>query len=243
MKPKIEHSLPISQEDLEIERRSAEAEKYVARLEARAEKGILGESKHPTKFIIEKETVSVKRSDTDVKFATQHFTVARSNPHAPFTYFKIKDLSNTSEVEVLMRTDAGLENVGLPGVMLERLVEYIRTESFGALGDFDCGSFAHFMAGVPYTSGIFNPEDWDISLLVDESEQKAGDIIMIGGDEDYTVQNTDVQKTITHLAVYLGSGLYLSKFGASGKLIVANIEEMKKGFGGTTVYRLSVPQI
>jgi cell wall-associated NlpC family hydrolase len=97
------------------------------------------------------------------------------------------------------------------------------------------------MAGVSHNFGQFNPEEWDISPLVNESEQKAGDVILIGGDEDYTVQDAHVRKTITHLAVYLGSGFYLSKFGVSGKLIVANIEEMKKGFGGTAVYRLRVP--
>jgi hypothetical protein len=131
MKPKMEQSPSInheelvttgegghsSEEDSVINRRSAEAERRVANLEAKAEKGMLGVSKHSTKFIIEKEVVTAANSDTDVQFAVQNFTVARSNPDAPFRYFTIKDLSNTSKVEVLMRTDTGLEKVGLPDEM------------------------------------------------------------------------------------------------------------------------------
>ena len=45
-----------------------------------------------------------------------------------------------------------------------------------------------------------------------------------------------LENEITHLAVYLGEGLYLSKFGTFGGLIVTTLRGMKMGFGGTKTW-------
>ena len=146
------------------------------------------------------------------------------------------DLSNTQSVEVLMRSETGFERITLPEKMLERIAQYIREESKSPLKDFDCSSFVHFVADVPHEFAHFDAEKWNITPL-DESALKAGDIAMIVDTDNPASFETS---KIMHLAIYLGSNLYISKFGDSGKLIIANMEEMKKGFNGNHGYQITL---
>jgi cell wall-associated NlpC family hydrolase len=43
----------------------------------------------------------------------------------------------------------------------------------------------------------------------------------------------------THFAIYLGKNLYISKFGPSGKLIVTDMDNMMKGFGGNYIFKMT----
>ncbi len=70
---------------------------------------------------------------------------------------------------------------------------------------------------------------WIINSLKSEDDLKPGDTIFISR------VNTPYQG-ITHFAIYIGYGLYLSKFGNLGRLIVTSLNEMKKGFGGNFVF-------
>lgn len=82
------------------------------------------------------------------------------------------------------------------------------------------------MNGVDYLFGKFDNQKWVVEKL-DVSSLKIGDTIIIGRD----------RQTLTHFAIYIGEGLYLSKFGSSGPLIVTDIPAMKIGFGGDEVFK------
>ena len=190
-----------------------------------------------TKFIIEKEDVRAINMSNEVQFATKNFTVGRNNTIQPFDFYKISNLSNTQGVEVVMRSGTGLERIDLPDEMLKRIAQYIRDESGEPLKDFDCASFAHYVSGVPYEFGNFDPQKWNVHPLPDESNFKPGDIVMIVSTDN---PSSFEANKIVHFAVYLNSGLYISKFGRTGKLIVASLEEMKKGFQGNYAYQVTL---
>lgn len=225
-----------------VEEKITRTEKMVIQSEGRHRSRIDADSVPITKFIIEKEPKKAINLDSRVYFEIKKFTVARSNDEKPFEYYKISDLSNTESVEVCMRSDTGLESIDLPQSILDKLAEYIRNESLGTLGEFDCASFAHFVSDVPYTFGKFDSMKWNLDLLSDESVLKIGDTVMIT-DDTYDIEKGESANTaIRHFALYLGSGLYISKFGTGGKLMVARLDEMKNGFDGTKAFKLTPNQ-
>ena len=85
------------------------------------------------------------------------------------------------------------------------------------------------MNGVEYQFGVFENQKWTVERLENEELLKEGETIIIGHHP----------RRLTHLAIYIGDGLYLSKGGTIGALIVADLPSMKIGFGGDEVYRAS----
>ena len=125
--------------------------------------------------------------------------------------------------------DGREEQINLPRSLKVRLQEYL---SWGPdRRPFDCGSFVHFLYHLPYRPGNFNSLKWEIRSLVDERQLKAGDAILLSDSSE------DPNRPV-HFAIYLAHGLYLSKFGNIGGLIVTDLEQMRVGFGGTKAFRI-----
>lgn len=121
--------------------------------------------------------------------------------------------------------DGKSSEVNLPREMNERLVSYL-INGGEPTSPFDCNCFAHYFNGVEYVFGTFRSELWSINPLSSESDLAVGDTIIIG----YSLNR------ITHLAIFIGNGLYLSKFGSNGPLIVSDLNAMKIGFGGKKAF-------
>ncbi|MFA6393728.1 MAG: hypothetical protein WCW25_02565 [Patescibacteria group bacterium] len=182
-----------------------------------------------TKLIIEREDGTAENSSSKQRFDVKLLNLGRSQINKPYSYYRLSNLSRTDNIQVLMRTDQGLKNIRLPEQMLSNIARFIREDSKPREERFDCASFAHLVNDIPYEFGNYQAKNWDMRLLSDENNLKPGDTIAIANtDNPNNFSNGD----ITHFGIYLGDSLYLSKFGNKGKLIVANLEEMKKGFGG-----------
>ncbi len=136
------------------------------------------------------------------------------------------DIPNHSRLHLSIETARGKKTVLLPEAMSARILDYLRLGRAPS-SPFDCNCFAHYMNGVDYLFGKFDRQKWVVEPMVDESSLKEGDTIIIGHD----------RQMLTHFAIYLGEGYYLSKFGSSGPLIVADLPAMKIGFGGEVVFR------
>ncbi len=115
--------------------------------------------------------------------------------------------------------------------MNERILDYLRVGG-PASSPFDCFCFVHSLNGLDFPFARFDLREWQVEKLADESSVKIGDTIMTGHDV----------RSFTHLAIYIGDGVYLSKFGVSGPLIVADIPAIKTGFGGEELFKV-VPVI
>jgi hypothetical protein len=94
--------------------------------------------------------------------------------------------------------------------------------------NFDCGCFAEYMLGFPYKT----PQTtWHMAPKIphDLHSLQPGEIFGIHDLHDQGAHG------VKHLMVAIGgtSGLFLSKFGVSGALIVTDIESAKTLFGGT----------
>ena len=117
----------------------------------------------------------------------------------------------------------------LPSWFSERLRQYLL---FGAPSKpFDCSSFVHHMLGVQHDFANFDPHDW-IVREVSQEPVYPGAVVAIG------LSSSFHRKKITHFGLYLGEGLYISKFGVFGSLVVTTLDEMKKAFGGNHVFHL-----
>jgi hypothetical protein len=136
-----------------------------------------------------------------------------------------------SNLEIVIKSQGEDVVVTLPSNLQSKLLEYLTS---GAPSEpFDCSSFVHFLYNIEYQFAHFDASKWDINVLASEEELAIGQAILINeSDSDYS-------KNITHLAIYMGEGLYLSKFGRSGKLIVATLESQKVGFGGDTAWSMT----
>lgn len=117
------------------------------------------------------------------------------------------------------------KRVILPPEMNSRIIAYLKAGGAPSV-PFDCNCFAHFMNGKEYEFNRFSYSEWQIEEYSSEKNLVPGSTILIGHD----------RTNITHLAIFLGSGFYLSKFGTCGPLIVTTLDQMKKGFGGNVVF-------
>jgi len=121
------------------------------------------------------------------------------------------------------------KKIDFPQALLEKLKDYFKLQP-ELDGDFDCSSFVHYLNDIPYQFPVFKKKDWIFNQLITD-ELSPGDAIAISSSFE--------ENSLVHLAVYVDSGIYLSKFGSTGDLIFATLEEMKKGFGGQAVFKIT----
>ncbi|MBP9757179.1 MAG: hypothetical protein KBD06_01105 [Candidatus Pacebacteria bacterium] len=185
-------------------------------------------SPKPTRLLIERTEGTAHNAGNDVVMKMRELFLSRNNDAAKVSFYSLKDLSRTQSLEVVMNTENGTKTIELPDGMLDRIAEYLRSDALDIKNDFDCGAFAHFVNNVPHVVEKFDTALWSVYSLKNETVLHPGDtVITVDGDGKTVVRGQDIK----HFAIYLGDGLYISKFGTVGPLIVTTLEEMKKGFG------------
>jgi hypothetical protein len=177
-----------------------------------------------TKINITNENLTVYNKSNEIYWKVKSVFVGRRfEPSTPIT--TLKNLTNTDQVGIYYEG----KKVDLPKNILEKLIKYFKQRP-NQNTNFDCSSFAHFLNDIPYQFPNFYKNNWIFEKLTTH-DLLAGDTIIIssvGNENDFV-----------HLAIYINNGIYLSKFGNSGNLIFATLEEMKKGFGGQTSFKIT----
>ena len=163
----------------------------------------------------------------------QELFLSRTQEGGRFSFFKMHNLSNTQKLEILMKKDGKLHTVALPTTTLERIAEYLRKSSSESWPDIDCSGFAHFANGIPWKAGVFDLNRWNMTILDEETMLRPGDTVCITQSSPSAAHRMG---NIVHFAIFLGEGLYLSKFGMHGPLIVTTLEEMERGYHGDQAY-------
>ncbi len=125
----------------------------------------------------------------------------------------------------------------LPPSVESRLLDYFRQGP--PSNPFDCNGFVHYINEVPFKFCSFDFNRWKLLPFSGDHSVKPGQAILIGDSVPGTVKNgMPVFKSSNHLAIYLSDTLYLSKFGTTEGLIVADLASMQRGFGGDAVWAL-----
>lgn len=87
---------------------------------------------------------------------------------------------------------------------------------------FDCNCFAHLLNGVTYKFESFQTRLWSLEQVVDPEAIRLGDTLLLGYSKN----------EITHVAVNIGDGLYISKFGIDGPVLVTTLDALQLIYGG-----------
>jgi cell wall-associated NlpC family hydrolase len=80
---------------------------------------------------------------------------------------------------------------------------------------------------VPFEFGKFNSKFWKIETAFNEDVIQPGDTILIGYSKE----------ELNHFAVALGRGLYISKFGVDGPVLITTFATLQYTYGGFLVAR------
>ncbi|KKR69735.1 MAG: hypothetical protein UU12_C0038G0012, partial [Candidatus Woesebacteria bacterium GW2011_GWA2_40_7b] len=186
-----------------------------------------------TKLIIEKDTdLNAQNSSNKHNFEIKGISILRGDSNrGGYDYYKLKDLSQTRAISITLREKDEEKDVELPEDMLQNMANYLANKN-NITGHFDCASFAHAANGIQYESPNYNPSNWIQSEF--DGNINPGETVII--------EDKDKPNMFNHFAIYLGDDLYISKFGGAGPLIVSDLDAMKKGFDGDSVFKLKPAQ-
>jgi len=176
---------------------------------------------------ISKDTIQIK----DQRRMPFYFRIAKIEDSSGYSYlhFNERFKSKAKEIDFAIENDDNsIDIFHLPPNMSKRLIEYFR---ISPLKPFDCYSFGHFLNSVSYGLRFFSLSKWE-KCFFNENLLQTGDSIVI-----FTIKDGSIKK-FNHFAIYIGNGLYLSKGGVSGPLVVSDLDIMKSAFGGNQVYQL-----
>lgn len=120
-------------------------------------------------------------------------------------------------VEFVLENSNNKEKIlNLPTKMKHRFIDYFRNSS---RSPYNCYGYVLHLNNWQ-DSGI-SEFDFDRRLVEGVKELKSGDTIAI------TQQTTNAGRMPMHYAIYLSDGLFLSKMGSGGRIIVNSLETMK----------------
>jgi hypothetical protein len=186
---------------------------------------------YATKVLITEAEDNFYNVQSNVTWKARSVLIGRHRPpHNLLVAFD--DLTRTQDLELKIEVNGQTLPVTLPAPMHAKLIEYFQTQP-NFKTHFDCSSFAHFINDIPYFFSQFHFHKWSYAEITSEEELAVGNTIAM------CTTNNVLDMEITHLAIYLGHHLYLSKFGPSGKLVVATLAEMRKSFEGDFTFKLT----
>lgn len=132
------------------------------------------------------------------------------------------DFSSAARVEVIVASREGQRKwLEVPEWLTKNLRDYIRRGG-PTTAPFDCNCFVHFLNGLPYQYELFSTKQWRLQMVADESLVNVGDTILLG----YSVGE------VKHVAIALGEGFYISKFGTEGPVFVTDFATLQFAYGG-----------
>lgn len=195
-----------------------------------------------TKLVIDKQIDAIAtNSDSKVDFKVRDIYMSRNLLNKGYALYRITDLSNTVGIEIYLKDGKNFNKVSLPTTMTEYIAQFVK-EMHKKRSDYDCGAFVHAAFGLTSdksrdrSKSVINMSDWELSSY-SPNKITPGDAILI---KNVSKKYKDIEHTNRHYAIYLGDGLFLSKFGTSGTLIACTIDEMKSGFDGNDVYKMTL---
>ena len=200
-------------------------------MESVSEQEITIETPKVTRLIIEKD-IDVCATGPDQKplSGIKGISISRDKSNPGYDYYKLLYLSRTKKVSIILREKDEGKEIKLPSDMLQRMAEYLAKKA-KMKEPFDCASFVHAINGIPYDYGHFYPHKWEITDLNNSMD--------VGSSVAFTKRAFLFEKNkYTHLAIYLGDGLYLSKNGTDNALFVTDIDTLRKLYGNGKIYKL-----
>jgi len=99
----------------------------------------------------------------------------------------------------------------------------------------DCAAFIHALHNIRYSKYSLDIDKWNINTLTNSniSNLKAGDCIILTENFD------EANEKISHYALHLKNGIFLSVFGAGGSLRTTNIKNLKKFYPCEGIYKIT----
>ena len=136
-------------------------------------------------------------------------------------------IAENAQVYFFSATPDGVRHaIQVPVWLRDNLRNYIRNGP--PTKPFDCNCFAHLLNGVAYKFGEFSTRVFSLHQVPDETVLRVGDTVLLG----YS------RSEITHVAVALGEGLFISKFGKDGPVLVTNFPTLQLTYGGMPIARI-----
>lgn len=158
---------------------------------------------------------------------SQRTLVGRNRP--PHTNLSVLEkITRIQQLEIAIQGRFFKKQVRLPNEIQDRLVEYFKYQP-DQMELYDCVSFVYFIKRMPYEYGNFDINQWNFTPIKNERILRIGDVILI---TEGPLENL----LFRHMAIYIGDGIYMSKFGTTGGIIFATLEEMNTGFSGNTAF-------
>jgi hypothetical protein len=137
-----------------------------------------------------------------------------------------ENIGNIDCVEILVvsqrQASPKKQCLGLEQGLEEGIVHFLNRYQSVREMSFDCYAFANLVQGLPQHAKQFALMHWN--LVPARSLPKAGQTIFLMSAFD------DENVIFAHAAVYLGSGLFISVYGAGGQLEFATLRDMIRDF-------------
>ena len=141
-------------------------------------------------------------------------------------FISLQDWEPSSELEdveiVLMRRFFDWR-FRLPSDLKEAILGFLRCYHAKQDTEFDCYAFANLVKGVEIHKVPYMLKYWDTKPL--PWRLPVGSVVFFRSNKNH----------FHHAAVYIGSGLYISVWGAGGDLEVATLKSMKHDYGAEEV--------
>lgn len=178
-------------------------------------------------------TIYVSRRDNDIVTTDGCLmTVKRAFVSKGNSFVSLQDLEVTcglDDVELVFVKRFFQKTISIPSNVRLAILEFLRNYHSRQDISFDCYAFANLVMGVDKHKVPFMLRYWDIYSL--PWRLSPGSIVFFLG----------YGNLFYHAAVYLGSGLFISVWGAGGDLEISTLRSMKKDFGAQIVL-LAVPK-
>lgn len=160
------------------------------------------------------------------------FEVLVGRGQSPHTELEsLQNLSNAQRLELRLNLNGQIETLNLPEDVKARLADYFSGKSGLNQFDSDCLSFAHHLMGEPYKfkSGV-DVNKFELPKVESLSELEPGEVVQMATGEEFSNRNGK------HAAVYLGSGLFISKLGTA-KVSIQDLNQIKHTYGEGNLFK------
>ena len=159
-------------------------------------------------------------------FKTYQVFLKHNNSSTPL--YQHNQIKNVSDLNVLLKNAFSKQKITLPYIVKQNLLTLLKKPNLRLFPTFCCVDFINFLFGQLEEKNTFSVPCWDIYEISSTSDLTLGDAIYLSKGNQ-----------ITHFALYISDNVYLSLFGTNGPLIITSLGEIKKGFDGNSVYKIS----
>lgn len=129
----------------------------------------------------------------------------------------LKPSSDLNDVEIVLMSRFFQKKLNLKENIKKAVLLFLQNYHAKQDISFDCYAFANLVRGVKLHEVPYMLKFWNISSV--PLRKRAGSVIFLISDERFH-----------HAAIYIGSGLYISVWGAGGDLEITTLSSMKRDF-------------